>query len=104
MFIEVDVVEFMDVNIPFRTVLVNAGIMHIEPIAAKHRKVYEMSRNKAIEMKSENPDVFVSPVEHLPQSGAVIYMLGAMHAPHYFTVTPYAEIRARVLGIKTESV
>lgn len=102
MFIEVDVVEFADAEIPFRTVLVNTSLLHIEPIAEKHRNSYTMGRNQSIERQKEEPSTFVSPVEHLPHNGAVLYILGAMHMPHYFTVTPYAEIRARVLGLKTD--
>jgi hypothetical protein len=101
MFIEVDVVEFSDANIPYRTILLNArSITHIEPIAKKHHALYEAGRNQAIINKETDPNVVVSPVENLPPKGAMMFLIG--NSALYYTVTPYEQIRTYLLGVTTE--
>jgi hypothetical protein len=101
MFIEVDVVEFSDDSIPYRTVLLNTrSIIHVEPIAKKHHMQYEAGRNQAIINKETDSNVVVSPVESLPTKGAVMFVIG--HQVCYYTITPYEEIKTNLLGVTTE--
>lgn len=98
MFIEVDVVEFTDREIPYTTVLVNLNaIAHVQPIGKRHRELYAIGRNNAIEKQLIDPNVMVSPIEHLPNSGAVLHVMGGHLAPTYYTVTPFSEIKDAIL-------
>jgi len=109
-FIEVDVVEFQDSGVPYTTIILNTHyIKQIQPIDNNHQSIYlknQMARKEAREDAlrnkangEKNIDVpFVSTVEELPNGGAVIYYL-VPHDANYYTVTPYKEVRAKLLGI-----
>ena len=102
MFIEVDVVEFADKEIPYTTVMVNLKyIMQLQPIGKKQRDQYAAAREAARHNQLTDPNVRVSPVEDLPNSGAVMYMMGGTQAPIYYTVTPYTEIRDTILKLQS---
>ena len=95
MFIEVDVVEFNDKDIPYTTIMLNMNsIAQFPPIAKRHREAYTAGREVAIQKQLTDPNVRVSSVEELPSSGAIMSVAGAAVL---YTVTPYTEIRDTIL-------
>jgi hypothetical protein len=109
-FIEVDVVEFQDGEVPYTTIILNTHyIKQLQPIDNNHQSIFlknqvvrKQARDEALEAIAsgeKNIDIpVVSTVEELPHGGAVIYYL-VPHGANYYTVTPYKEVRAKLLGI-----
>ena len=105
MFIEIDVVEFTDNDIPYTTIMVNLrSIIHIQPIGKRHRDQYTAGREAAKEKQLLDPNIIVSPIEDLPNSGAVMYLLGGHQAPVYYTVTPYTDIKEAILKLQGNKI
>lgn len=101
MFIEVDVVEFTDKDIPYTTIMLNMNsVGQFQPIAKRHREAYTAGRNMAIEKSQTDPNVKVSAVEELPHNGAIMSLVG--HAVLY-TVTPFADVKKAVLEAQGNS-
>jgi hypothetical protein len=99
MFIEIDVVEHNEADIPYTTIMINlSSIAQIQPINKRQREQYTISRNVAIEKQLTDPNVKVSSVEELPNSGAIMILHGGHQV--YHTVTPYAEIRDAILKLQ----
>jgi len=100
MFIEVDVVEFNDKDIPYTTIMLNMNsIAQFQPIAKRHRDAYAAGRAMAIEKASTDPSIRVSAVEELPSSGAVMQLVGQAVI---YTVTPYADVRDAILKLQSK--
>lgn len=99
MFLDIDVVEFNDATAPFTNILLNASMVRqVQRISKRSQERYTESRNKAIEDREEDPNVFVSDVEDLPMQGAeIILMHPAMGA--YYTVTPFEEVKRQIQEI-----
>ena len=98
MFIEVDVVEFNDKDIPYTTIMLNMNsIAQFQPIAKRHREAYTAGRDAAIQKQLTDPNIRVSSVEELPSSGAIMSVAGAAVL---YTVTPYTKVRDLILSLQ----
>lgn len=99
MFIEVDVVEFNDKDIPYITIMLNMNsIAQFQPIAKRHREAYTAGRDAAIQKQLTDPNVRVSAIEELPNSGAIMLIAG--NPSVLYTVTPYSEVRDAILKLQ----
>lgn len=101
MFIEIDVVEFIDKDIPYTTIVLNMNsVASFQPIAKRHREAYTTGRNMAIEKSQTDPNVRVSPIEELPHNGAIMSMAGQAVL---YTVTPFNDVKKAVLEAQGNS-
>lgn len=96
MFIEIDVVEFTDVNVPYTTILLNAGtIRQAQPIDTNHRQSFKETRAQRLADKEDDPKVEVTGVEELPHGGGVLYLLSG---GVYYTVEDWASVRDKLMN------
>lgn len=113
MFIDLDVVEFQDADVPYTNVVLNAALIRqVQRIdngvqsrflqARKdHQEKYEQFQEDTTPYDQENPRERVMPpssVEELPSQGAMVVMVSP-HFGTYYTVTPFEEVKKRLLAI-----
>jgi hypothetical protein len=113
MFLDLDIVEFQDANVPYTNIVLNAGLVRqVQRIdngvqsrfmesRKDHQERYEEFLKDATPYEQEDPQKKILPpssVKELPSQGAVIYMV-APHFGTYYTVTPYEEVKAQMLSI-----
>ncbi len=90
-FIEINVIDFQEITLPYTTVTINTNfLVHMEPIAPKHRQSFKKQREMSIERNKKDPDVFVTAFEELPEVGCVLMM---QTAGILYATTPYNEIK-----------
>lgn len=106
MFVELDVVEFQDSEVPFTTILLNtAFVRQVQRIDNGIQSNYMTGRAKYAEdhkidpIENHRPP---SPVTELPSGGAMIAMLYP-HLGTYYTVTPYQEVKNKFLELGRET-
>ena len=99
MFLDLDVVDFNDDNVPFVSILLNSALVRqVQPIDNTTQSHYTAGREKALEEQRDDPNVKVSPIMELPGQGAIIHMLSP-HLGTYYTVTPYPEVKRQFLVV-----
>tara|TARA_S200002703_G_scaffold79189_1_gene68173 strand:- start:299 stop:622 length:324 start_codon:yes stop_codon:yes gene_type:complete len=99
MFLDLDVVDFSDNEVPFINVVINASLVRqVQRIDSGVQESYERGREDAKDKQMDDPDVKVSPITELPSQGAMIVMI-APHFGTYYTVTPFDEVKKQFLGL-----
>jgi len=103
MFLDLDVVDFSDKEVPFINVVVNASLVRqVQRIDSGVQESYDRGREEAKERQLDDPAEKVSPITELPSQGAMIVMI-APHFGTYYTVTPYDEVKKQFLGLGRSS-
>ena len=98
MFLDLDVVDFSDSDVPFINVIINGSLVRqVQRIDSGVQESYDRGREEAREKQLDDPEVKVSPVEELPSHGAMVVMI-APHFGTYYTVTPFDEVKKQFMG------
>tara|TARA_S200002703_G_scaffold143328_2_gene136307 strand:- start:420 stop:761 length:342 start_codon:yes stop_codon:yes gene_type:complete len=99
MFLDLDVVDFSDNEVPFINVVVNASLVRqVQRIDSGVQDSYNRGREEAKERQLDDPNEKVSPITELPSQGAMIVMI-APHFGTYYTVTPFEQVKEQFLGL-----
>lgn len=99
MFLDLDVVEFQDADVPFTNIILNSAMVRqVQRIDSNIQSRYLEGRERAIVDKEDDPNITVPTVEELPSQGAVIMMLSPQLGS-YYTVTPYEEVKRQLMNV-----
>lgn len=99
MFLDLDVVEFNDSDVPFTNIILNSTfVRQVQRIDSNIQSRYLENREKSRIEHEDDKNVIVPVIDALPSQGAVL-MLMSPQMGSYYTVTPYEEVKRQLMAI-----